>query len=50
MAFLWNVQLYPPNGYLVTRARYAWSRGFLAGVLRGEALVDDNHALVLKER
>lgn len=39
--------LYPPAGYLVTRARYAWALRLLARVLPGAAAVGDSHILVL---
>ncbi len=40
--------LYPPRGYQVTRARYAWAFRLLAHVLRGPTLLGDNHILVLR--
>jgi 2-polyprenyl-3-methyl-5-hydroxy-6-metoxy-1,4-benzoquinol methylase len=42
--------LYPPNGYIVTRPRYAWAFQILARLLPGDSLVGDNHVLVLRAR
>ena len=40
--------LFPPNGYKLTRARYAWVFRLLAKALPGESALGDNHVLVLK--
>jgi 2-polyprenyl-3-methyl-5-hydroxy-6-metoxy-1,4-benzoquinol methylase len=40
--------LYPPNGYKVTRLRYGWGFRILTRLLPGEALVGDNHVLLLQ--
>jgi SAM-dependent methyltransferase len=40
--------VYPPNGYKVTRARYAWGIRLLAWLLAGECLKGDNHVFVLQ--
>ena len=40
--------VYPPHGYQVTRARYAWAFRALAQVLPGVSLLGDNHILVLQ--
>ena len=42
--------LYPPNGYIVTTARYAWAFHIVAQFLSGPALLGDNHVFVLKRR
>ena len=41
--------LFPPNGYKVTRARYAWAFRLLSTVLPGESVLGDNHVIVLKK-
>ena len=43
-------QLYPPRGFKVTRRHYAWAFRILAGLLPGDALLGDNHILVLQFR
>lgn len=43
-------QLYPPRGFKVTRARYAWAFRILASLLPGDSLLGDNRILVLKAR
>jgi 2-polyprenyl-3-methyl-5-hydroxy-6-metoxy-1,4-benzoquinol methylase len=43
-------QLYPARGFKVTRRRYAWAFRLLAGLLPGDALMGDNHILVLQSR
>ncbi len=40
--------LYPPRGFQVTRARYAWALRLLGLVLPGAAVVGDNHVFVLR--
>ena len=42
--------LYPPNGYHVTRPRYAWALRILARLLPGPALGGDTHVLVLQRQ
>ena len=41
-------QLYPPQGYKVTRPAYAWAFRILARLLPGDALWGDNQVLVLQ--
>jgi 2-polyprenyl-3-methyl-5-hydroxy-6-metoxy-1,4-benzoquinol methylase len=42
--------LYPPNGFIATRARYSWFfRGFSL-FLSGECKSGDNHVVILKAR
>jgi SAM-dependent methyltransferase len=40
--------VYPPNGYLLSRARYRWVCQILARLLRGNSLLGDNHVLLLR--
>ena len=40
--------LYPPKGYIVTTRRYAWAFHILARLMPGNALLGDNHVLVLQ--
>jgi SAM-dependent methyltransferase len=40
--------LFPPSGYKVTRARYAWAFRLLSMVLPGESVLGDNHVIVLQ--
>lgn len=40
--------VYPPDGYRLTRDRYAWAFRILARILPGDALLGDCHVLVLK--
>jgi len=42
--------VYPPNGYKVTRAHFAWGVRLLARLLGGECVMGDNHVLVLQLR
>jgi SAM-dependent methyltransferase len=55
--YLWRVGLilmerhvYPPKGYKVTRAHYAWAARALGWLLAGECLEGDNHIFVLRAR
>ncbi len=41
-------QLYPPNGYKVSRAHYAWAFRILARMLPGHTLLGDIHIFVLQ--
>ena len=41
-------RVYPPNGYKVTRRRYAWGFRLLRRLLAGDCLQGDNHVLVLQ--
>lgn len=42
--------VYPPNGYRVTRARYACGVRLLARLLAADCLKGDSHILVLQPR
>ncbi len=41
-------QFYPPNGYKVSRAHYAWAFRILARMLPGHTLLGDIHVFVLR--
>lgn len=42
--------LYPPNGYQLTRMRYAWAFRALARLIAGDCLKGDNHVFFLRGR